>query len=150
MTTSRRRFLAMVGAGAAMAAGAPLAAETAIRRIAFLPVGSIADVEQALKQAGCRRTLLWFRADWDVGSIELSQTTFADQKVIAALADTRCLVVDVTDDSDDDKALMEHFGIFGPPTFVLFDKKGRRLDENIVGYLPPEKFVVRIEEAFGN
>ena len=133
-----------------MAAAGPLMAATAVRKLAFRPVSSVADVKRALKQLDGRRALLWIRADWSISCSEMEQTTFADSTVIEALGNTTCLVADVTENDDDDKALLEHFGVFGPPSFVLFDSDGQRIGENLVGYLPPDTFIAQIEQAFGS
>ena len=51
------------------------------------------------------------------------------------------LEVDVTANSEADRALLERFGLFGPPAIVLFDAQGREQpDTHVVGYVPPRAF----------
>ena len=151
MHPPRRGFLRLLGAGAMLAASGPLAAATATPRLVFHPVASLAELERALKKADGRPTILWVRADWSISCKEMEQTTFTEPAVIEALADTVCLVADVTEHNDHDKALLDRFGVFGPPTFLLFDRDGERLDgHDIIGYLPAGKFMALIETAFNS
>ncbi len=51
------------------------------------------------------------------------------------------LRADVTDNNDDDKALLQRFRSFGPPTIAFFDRSGTERDNfKLVGFVPPEKF----------
>ena len=51
------------------------------------------------------------------------------------------LRVDVTANSDDDRALMKRFGLFGPPGIIFFDTTGKEIPESrIVGVLDPQAF----------
>ena len=51
------------------------------------------------------------------------------------------LQVDVTANTEADRALLERFGLFGPPAIVFFDAQGREQpDTRVVGYVPPRAF----------
>ncbi|NTV99279.1 MAG: hypothetical protein HGA70_08965, partial [Chlorobiaceae bacterium] len=46
-----------------------------------------------------------------------------------------------TANSDDDRALMKRFGLFGPPGIIFFDREGRELTERrVVGVLEAGPF----------
>ncbi|WP_353662938.1 protein-disulfide reductase DsbD [Hydrogenimonas sp. SS33] len=82
-----------------------------------------------------------FRADWCVSCKELEENTFSDPKVAAVLSGWRLLQVDVTKNSPEEKKMMAHFGIFGPPA-VLFFKNGEEVKAaRISGYKSPEVFL---------
>ena len=56
------------------------------------------------------------------------------------------LVLDLT--GPDDKALLERFGIFGPPTIAFFGADGiERRNFRVVGYSPAEKFREHVAAA---
>ena len=85
--------------------------------------------------------LLDFYADWCVSCKELERETFADSTVRAALAEMVTLRADVTANDDDDRALMEKFGIIGPPAILFFGPDGReRRKYRLVGFLSAEAF----------
>ncbi len=51
------------------------------------------------------------------------------------------LRADVTDNNDDDQALLQLFRSFGPPTIAFFDRSGfERTNFKLVGFVPAEKF----------
>jgi len=71
--------------------------------------------------------------------------------VQAALADTVLLQADVTANDEEDQALLERFGVFGPPTIIFFDTAGQqRTGYEVVGYMKAAAFIKHLEVAFAN
>ncbi|MFA7242159.1 MAG: protein-disulfide reductase DsbD [Sulfuricellaceae bacterium] len=122
------------------------AAESKTAHLKFERVNSVADLENRLKQAAGKQVMLDFYADWCVSCKELERFTFADAKVAARLAGVVLLQADVTANSADDKALLQRFGLFGPPGVIFFGKDGQETGR-MVGYEPPEKFLAGLETA---
>jgi thiol:disulfide interchange protein DsbD len=57
------------------------------------------------------------------------------------------LRADVTENDDDDQALLKRFKSFGPPTIAFFDKAGtERGNFKLVGFVPPEQFTAHVAE----
>jgi thiol:disulfide interchange protein DsbD len=82
-----------------------------------------------------------FRADWCVSCKELEEITFTDPAVVEALKGYALYQVDVTQNSPEEKRMMKHFGIFGPPA-ILFFEHGRELrSKRISGFKSPEAFL---------
>ncbi|MER2600725.1 MAG: thioredoxin family protein, partial [Candidatus Competibacter phosphatis] len=107
----------------------------------FRPVKTLTDVDRALRRAAGRPVLLDFYADWCVSCKELDRLTFTDPTVRATLAEMVTLRADVTANDDDDRALMEKFGIIGPPAILFFGPDGReRREYRLVGFLSAEAF----------
>nr|WP_294838693.1 protein-disulfide reductase DsbD [uncultured Methylotenera sp.] len=108
----------------------------------FQQIKSIADLENALKQAGGKPVMLDFYADWCVACKELEQFTFSDARVQSALKDTVLLQADVTNNTEDDKALMQKFNVFGPPGIVFFDAHAKEESQlKVVGYKDADTFL---------
>ncbi len=123
-----------------------------LKHVAFLRVKSIDDLDKALAGAAAEQkpALLDFYADWCVSCIEMEEYTFTDPAVQAALGDTLLLQADVTANDEIDQELLAHFGIYGPPTIVFFDRHGRELQGyRVVGFKPADEFSSHITEAFG-
>jgi thiol:disulfide interchange protein DsbD len=60
------------------------------------------------------------------------------------------LQVDVTANSDADKALLKRFSLFGPPGILFFDRQGQeRKNLRVVGYQPAEAFLKVVNAALG-
>jgi thioredoxin:protein disulfide reductase len=135
---------AAVGAGAA---GGMLAA-TAEDELPFRPIETVAELDAALRDARTagQPVMLDFTAEWCVSCKEMEEYTFPDPGVIGALKPFMLLRADVTDNDDDDQALLERFRSFGPPTIAFFDRSGFERDNyKLVGFVPADKFRAHVE-----
>ena len=91
--------------------------------------------------------MLDFTADWCVSCREMEEYTFPDQGVIGALQPFMLLRADVTENNDDDKALLQYFHSFGPPTIAFFDASGRQQESyKLVGFVPAAQFKTHVEQ----
>jgi len=107
----------------------------------FERVKSLAELEARLKTAS-RPVLLDFYADWCISCKEMERLTFADPKVAERMGKMLLLQVDVTADSDEDKALLKRFDLFGPPGIIFFNAKGQEIQNlRVVGFQSPEQFL---------
>ncbi len=125
-------------------AGTAMAAESGHAR--FEKVKNVAELEQRIQQAQGKFVMLDFYADWCVSCKELERFTFSDARVQARLGDMILLQADVTANSDEDKALLKKFGLFGPPGIIFFDPSGKEKNR-LVGYENPDKFLARAESV---
>jgi thiol:disulfide interchange protein DsbD len=101
----------------------------------------------AASQAG-RSVMLDFYADWCVSCKEMEHNTFTEKDVQDALANTTLLQADVTVNDEDDKALLQHFGIFGPPTIAFYGVDGtERRNFRVVGFMEAAKFAAVVRQA---
>ena len=119
----------------------------------FRRIKSVADLEAALAGAADRNqpAMLDFYADWCVSCIEMERYTFTDPAVQAALENTLKLQADVTANDETDQALLRHFGVFGPPTIIFFDRNGvQRQGYEVVGYMKAAEFADHVERAIGD
>ena len=107
----------------------------------FVRVKSVADLEARVKAAG-KPVMLDFYADWCVSCKEMERFTFADPKVRAKLAGFTLLQADVTANSEDDKALLQRFKLFGPPGIIFFDAAGQEIAGlRVVGFQEATPFL---------
>ncbi|MDO8934100.1 MAG: thiol:disulfide interchange protein, partial [Rhodocyclaceae bacterium] len=73
-----------------------------------------------------------------------------DPAVAAVMQEFRLLQADVTASSDEDKALLKRFSLFGPPGIIFFDSRGREIENlRVVGYMAPEQFLTILKTARG-
>ena len=116
----------------------------------FTRIKTVDDLDNALAEAAAqsRTAMLDFYADWCVSCKEMEAYTFTEAAVQAALADTVLLQADVTANDDEDQALLQRFGVFGPPTIIFFDEKGQQREGyEVVGYMRSDDFVAHVEKA---
>lgn len=113
----------------------------------FQKIKSTAELESALKNASGKPVMLDFYADWCVACKELEQFTFSDARVQSALKDTVLLQADVTNNTEDDKALMQKFNIFGPPGIIFFNANANEQTHlKVVGYKDAEAFLQILDQ----
>ena len=116
----------------------------------FKRIKSVADLdaEVAAATAAGKTVMLDFYADWCVSCKEMEKYTFTQASVQSALANSVLLQADVTANNADDQALLQRFGIFGPPTIAFFVDGQERKDYRVVGYVAAEKFAPHVTAAF--
>ena len=126
-----------VGAATATATTAPT----------FKTVRSVAELDTALRGAG-RPVMLDFYADWCVSCKEMERYTFIDPAVQRKMSGALLLKADVTANSDDDRALLKRFQLFGPPGTIFFDPQGREVaSARIAGFQDSGRFLQTLQTA---
>lgn len=102
-------------------------------------ITNLTELEQHLSQSN-KPTMLDFYADWCVDCKRMEVTTFRDPALIAALSDYDTLQIDMTANMPEHKALLQQFGVFGPPTILFFDSNGHEYSQHrlIGGVSAPE------------
>ncbi len=121
-----------------------ITAQAAEPGIAFERVTSLAVLEARIKQANANHqaVMLDFYADWCISCKEMEAYTFADPQVKQALKNYVLLQADVTNNSDDDKALLERFKLIGPPAILFFGLDHQEQSANrVIGYQDAETFI---------
>ena len=135
--------------GSVFKGGAAMAAEQ--EGLAFEKVKSVAELDARLAAAKAdgRAAMLDFYADWCVSCKEMERFTFHDPKVQARLQNVLLLQVDVTANTDADKALLKRFNLFGPPGLVFWNSAGVQSDFKVIGFEKTDKFLASIDAALG-
>ena len=124
--------------------------EGAERELEFRRVKGIDGLNAELGPAAARGQVVMFDyyADWCVSCKEMERFTFSDPAVQAALANVLLLQTDVTGNDTRDRALLDEFGLFGPPAIQFFGADGReRRELRVVGYMDADDFLRVVERA---
>jgi thioredoxin:protein disulfide reductase len=107
----------------------------------FVRINSVAELDAKLASPG-KPVMLDFYADWCVSCKEMEHFTFSDPRVKQELDAILLLQVDVTANSDEHKALLKRFSLFGPPGIIFFDAQGREVKGlRVIGYQNAERFL---------
>jgi thiol:disulfide interchange protein DsbD len=113
----------------------------------FIEVETVAELQTLLGQArdAGQPVMMDFTADWCVACKEMEEYTFPDASVMAALEPFMLLRADVTANNADDKALLDWFESYGPPTMAFFDRRGQQVDPyRLYGYVPADEFSTHV------
>ena len=127
---------------------APSAVENkAVSHVEFKKVKSEAELQQALAENNKSLVMLDLYADWCVACKEFEKETFSDPSVQKAFGDMLLLQVDMTKNSEENRALMTKYKVLGLPTILFFNRDGKEIEGSRVnGFMPPVEFLQWIEK----
>ena len=127
---------------------APSAVENkAVSHVEFKKVKSEAELQQALSENNKSLVMLDLYADWCVACKEFEKETFSDPSVQKAFGDILLLQVDMTKNSEENRALMTKYKVLGLPTILFFNRDGKEIEGSRVnGFMPPVEFLQWIEK----
>ena len=119
----------------------------AISHVEFKQVKSEAELQQALSENNKSLVMLDLYADWCVACKEFEKETFSDPSVQKAFGDMLLLQVDMTKNSEENRALMTKYKVLGLPTILFFNRDGKEIEGSRVnGFMPPVEFLQWIEK----
>ena len=109
----------------------------------FVRIKNSADLDIHIANAKGKTVMLDFYAHWCIACKEMDKLTFSNREVQQSLENTIMLQADVTANTEDDKALLKRFGLFGPPAILFFDTNGQELKNlKVIGYQNTKKFLM--------
>ena len=119
----------------------------AVSHVEFKKVKSEAELQQALAENNKLLVMLDLYADWCVACKEFEKETFSDPSVQKAFGDMLLLQVDMTKNSEENRALMTKYKVLGLPTILFFNRDGKEIEGSRVnGFMPPVEFLQWIEK----
>ncbi|MCH7822450.1 MAG: protein-disulfide reductase DsbD [Proteobacteria bacterium] len=121
--------------------------------LVFQRIKTADDLDRELANAASqgKTAMLDFYADWCVSCKEMEAYTFTDAGVQAALSNSVLVQADVTANDAEDQALLQRFGVFGPPTIIFFGADGQqRHGYEVVGYMKSNDFIKHVQKAFAD
>ena len=105
-------------------------------------------VERLMKEvkASSKPVVVDFGKDSCTACAELEHITFPDPKVKEQLKNFTFIQIDLTANSEDDKALLKKFELFGTPNIIFFDKENKFMPEkSLTGFIEPEAFAKHLK-----
>ncbi|MFM0732648.1 protein-disulfide reductase DsbD [Paraburkholderia sediminicola] len=112
----------------------------------FEPIGSTAELDRALESARGQPVMVDFYADWCISCKELERFTFTDARVESEFAHWKLLRIDVTKNTPEDVEMLRHFGLFGPPALIFYDRNGhQQVDARLVGFVGADAFLAHLK-----
>ena len=119
----------------------------AVSHVEFKKVKSEAELQQALAENNKSLVMLDLYADWCVACKEFEKETFSDPSVQKAFGDMLLLQIDMTKNSEENRALMTKYKVLGLPTILFFNQDGKEIEGSRVnGFMPAVEFLQWIEK----
>lgn len=119
----------------------------------FQTMDTLAELETALERAqqDGRWAIVDYYADWCISCHVIEREVFGNAEVQNALDNVVLLRPDVTAPGKESKALLDEYGILGPPTILFISPDGEeRRGQRVVGELSANAFLERLNKAQGN
>lgn len=118
-----------------------------VSHVEFKKVKSEAELQQALLENNKSLVMLDLYADWCVACKEFEKETFSNPGVQKAFSDMLLLQVDMTKNSEENRALMTKYKVLGLPTILFFNRDGKEIEGSRVnGFMPPVEFLQWIQK----
>ena len=118
-----------------------------VSHVEFKKVKSEAELQQALAENNKSLVMLDLYADWCVACKEFEKETFSDPRVQKTFGDMLLLQVDMTKNSEENRALMTKYKVLGLPTILFFNRDGKEIEGSRVnGFMPPVEFLQWIQK----
>ena len=107
----------------------------------FIVINSVEQLDNIIASNKAKPVMLDFYADWCVACLEFEKFTFTDKEVNTLMQQYILLKADVTENNQNDKALMKRFSIFGPPAILFFNNSGDEVKQiRTIGFKNPKDF----------
>ena len=106
---------------------------------------SVAKLMEEVK-ASDKPVVVDFGKDSCTACTELELITFPHPKVQEQLKNFSFIKIDLTDNTDEDKALLKEFELFGTPNIIFFGKDNKYMSEkSLTGFVKPEVFAEHLK-----
>ncbi|MCH8497556.1 MAG: protein-disulfide reductase DsbD [Marinobacter sp.] len=114
----------------------------------FVRLTAPEDIRQGLAAAARQEqpVMLDFYADWCVSCKVMERTVFSDREVINQLESLALLQIDMTANTPEQQALLDELGLFGPPSFLFYNRQGEEVREaRILGEMNRRQFLTHLD-----
>lgn len=101
----------------------------------------------AAKAAGQPLLLDWY-ADWCISCKVIEREVLTAAAVTTQLSNYRLIRFDMTESNAEQRALLDHYQLFGPPALMMFAGNGdEHQDLRVIGEINAEDFAARLRQA---
>ncbi len=117
-------------------------------QLPWVKVNTLSDIQQLLKNNPHKLAMIDFYADWCVACKELDEKTFSNPQVQNRLKQLLLIKVDLTKNTQENKAILEYFHILGLPAVLFFDHNAQEIKNlRLSGFVNAKDFMTLLDEA---
>ncbi|WP_170106986.1 protein-disulfide reductase DsbD [Agitococcus lubricus] len=116
----------------------------------FQTVDNSADLDHLITQAYAnnQKVLVDFYADWCVSCKEIERNVFASPDVQQQLQGWVLVRMDITQNTADQRGLLQKYQLFGPPALLFFEQGLEVSDARVVGDVSKSDFLSHVNQHF--
>jgi len=97
-------------------------------------------------EASTKPVVVDFRKKSCASCDEFEEFTLSKPAVQEELKRFTLISIDITANTDEEKALEKHYGLFGTPSIIFFDKENNPLPKkSLAGFVPADKFIKHLK-----
>lgn len=113
----------------------------------FITVATLEELQQQLKQADGRYTMVDLYADWCIACKEFEHLTFPKPEVQQQMQKMQLIKVDVTKMTRKDQAVLDKFNVLGLPTILFFGPDEQELSQaRVTGFMAAAEFASHLQQ----
>jgi thioredoxin:protein disulfide reductase len=113
-------------------------------------VEGLGELQRALASVGDGRpAFVHFTADWCISCKQMERQVYPDPRVAEPLSAFARINVDVTDTGSTTRELLDHFGLFGPPSLLFFEDGEEIREARIQGEMRAPGLATHLEGLLG-
>ncbi|WNO60160.1 protein-disulfide reductase DsbD [Rheinheimera sp. MMS21-TC3] len=113
----------------------------------FITVATLEELQQQLKQADGRYTMVDLYADWCIACKEFEHLTFPKPEVQQQMQKMQLIKVDVTKMTRKDQAVLDKFNVLGLPTILFFAPDEQELSQaRVTGFMAAAEFASHLQQ----
>lgn len=123
------------------------------KKLPFKTIYSYQELKEEIKYAETNKlpVLVDFYADWCISCIVMENEVFPMPNIKNQMLQFHLVKADLTKNDETNKQLLTQFGLFGPPSILFFDQKGKELERlRIVGEIDAKGFDQRLAKALNS
>ncbi|WP_089792431.1 protein-disulfide reductase DsbD [Halomonas korlensis] len=123
----------------------------AVEDVDVITVTRLDGLEQALASAADtgRPSFVHFTADWCISCKQLERQVYTNPQVAERLSAFTRINVDVTETDAASRRLLDHYGLFGPPSLLFFDASRELREARIQGEIQAAPFASHLDGVIG-
>ena len=111
----------------------------------FKTARNLSELNEIIKTAQ-NPVMIDFYADWCASCKELEKITFKDAAVSGKLANFTLIRVDVTEQSEQNDAMLRNFGLIDPPAILFFKDGAEIAHARTIGFINPQGFLKKLNK----
>ncbi|MDO8874765.1 MAG: protein-disulfide reductase DsbD [Pseudolabrys sp.] len=116
--------------------------------LAFRSAGTPAELKTKIAERNGKPSLLYVTADWCVTCAVIDRSVLSDTSIQSTLAQFNLIKLDVSDNTSEQRKIMQGLQVVGPPTMIFVDPNGREAaGTRLVGDVTKTALQASVEKA---